>query len=192
MANWAYTSYAIEGPKETLLKIEEAINNPTIEEESSKGWEGNVLKTLGITWESRKPDGSGKYMRGFISGEPWWEGDTLRFDAEEAWGLTDFHECLEENFPDIKVYWNVEEDGMAIYATNDKESKYFKDRFLVDCCIEGDYQSEYFNSEDAAFEWLSMITNGKVNNNEDLIKFNESLNDDAEDYIKACKYKVFD
>ena len=28
MANWAITSYAIEGPKETLEKIESAIKNP--------------------------------------------------------------------------------------------------------------------------------------------------------------------
>ena len=37
--------------------------------------------------------------------------DTLSFYAEEAWGLTDFNEVLAEHFPDIKIYWVVEESG---------------------------------------------------------------------------------
>ena len=179
MANWAFTSYAIEGPKEVLLKIEEAILHPTLPENASEGWEGGVLKALGLTWEERSPDGKGKYMRGFINGEPSWKDDTLVFDAEEAWGLTDFHEVLEENFPDIKVYWIVEEEGCEVYATNDKKGKYFKDRVYVDTYIEGIDQSEYFTSEEDAYAWLSKITNGKVNTEEDVEEFNENCDEDS-------------
>ena len=36
MPNWAFTEYAVEGPKEALQKIEQAILHQEIEEESSK------------------------------------------------------------------------------------------------------------------------------------------------------------
>ena len=174
MANWAFTSYAIEGPKETLQKIEQAILHHDVEEGSSENWEGNILHALDIKWLDRSQDReNGKYMRGFISdSEPWYYNNTLRFDAKEAWGITDFDEVLMETFPDIKVYWVVEEPGMEIYQTNDKEGKYFKDRFYVDTCIEGNYQSEYFIYKSSVFKWLHDITNGRVKSEQDVEKFN--------------------
>ena len=69
MANWAFTEYVIEGPKEILLRIENAILHPIQPEGADENWEGGVLKALGLTWEERKPDGTGKYMRGFINEE---------------------------------------------------------------------------------------------------------------------------
>ena len=141
MANWASTDYVIEGPKETLKKIYDAIQHPDTSE-GDNGWEGGVLKALGITWKERQSDGSGYYMRGFIQDPESVEFNpetdkVLTFYAEEAWGATDFNEVLEKEFPDIKVYYNVIEEGEEIYATNDKEGKYFTDRFIVDTCING-------------------------------------------------------
>lgn len=192
MANWATTGYVIEGPVDTLVKIEQAIKHPVVKEGSDENWEGNVLNTLGITWEPSKPDGTGYCMRGFIDTEPSWEKDTLRFDAEEAWNLTDFYKCLEKAFPEIKVYWIVEEEMMGIFETNDKEGKYFKARYMLDCCIGEEYYSEYFSTEEQLFDYLSAITNGKITNNEDIENFNESLADDAEDYIKVFEFKISD
>ena len=188
MANWAFTSYAIEGPKETLLKIEDAILHPTQPEGADEGWEGGVLNTLGITYEERGPGGTGKYMRGFVKEEPWWDSNVLRFDAEEAWGITDFYEVLEENFPDIKVYWTTEESGCEVYATNDKEGKYFSDRVYVDTCINGNYQMDYFTSEDTAYAWLGKITNGKVTNKEQAEAFNAEGHE--EDFISVHLYEI--
>ena len=51
MANWASSSYVIEGPAKTLKKIYKAIKHPVVQEKSSEDWEGNVLLTLGINWE---------------------------------------------------------------------------------------------------------------------------------------------
>ena len=71
MPNWAYTSYAIEGPKEDLQKIEQAILHPEVKEGSDESWEGNVLNTLGSKWVGRDQDRkNGLYMRGFIDGDP--------------------------------------------------------------------------------------------------------------------------
>lgn len=193
MANWAYTSYAIEGPKETLEKIEQAILHHPVKEGSSDGWEGNILMALNGTddWKSTS------YMRGFINEEPWYEEShgALRFSAEEAWGVTDFDEELMSIFPDIKVYWITEEPGMAVYQTNDKEGKYFKDRFYVDTCIDNadtytdnDYKDEYFETEKDAYEWIAEITKGKVSTKEEVDKFNEECGED--EFILVHKFEI--
>ena len=198
MANWASTAYAIEGPKETLQKIEKAILEHPVEEGSSEDWEGNVLTALGIEWENKKPDGTGYYMRGFIrmDVEPWYtESGTLRFDAEEAWGATDLNEVLEKNIPDIKVFYVVEEPGEEVYATNDKEGKYFPDRYYVDTCIDGNYQSEYFQFESSVYKWLHDITDGRVNSEEGVEKFNSDYEDsdaDDENFIYIHKFAIVD
>jgi hypothetical protein len=198
MANWACTDYAIEGSKESLHKIYNAIMNPDIEEDSDKSWEGNVLRALDITWERDLKNIRGKYMRGFIRDAECIEfnvekDDNLRFWAEEAWGLTDFYVALEEKFPDIKVYWIVEEIDGDVFATNDKEGKYFSTRFFVDTCIEGDYQSDYFTSEESVYKWLSDITDGKVTNEKEVNAFNdkhEEAETDEENFIYIHKYSI--
>lgn len=191
MANWAFTSYAIEGPKEDLQKIEQAILNHDIKEGSDASWEGNILNALGIEWPENF------YMRGFTSTNPWWDcQDTvLRFDAEEAWGATDFNEALEMGFPDIKVYYSTEEPGCAVFATNDREGKYFFDRYSVDTCIEGEYYSDYFTEEESVYKWLSEITKGKVSSKEDVETFNESWEnseDEENNWIHIEEFEIVD
>lgn len=195
MPNWAFTEYAIEGPKETLQKIEQAILHHDMEEGSSKDWEGNILNALGINWVRRDLDRmKGLYMRGFIHDGPWWiENDTvLRFCAEEAWGATDFHIALEAGLP-VKVFYSVEEEGEGIYATNDKKGKYFNDKYYIDICIDGDYNSEYFTTDGEALKWLYATTNGKVKDWYDIDKFNEeheNNNTDENNFIFVHEFKI--
>lgn len=88
MANWASTSYRIEGKQEDLKTLNELINEfmdgkrPVMEDNASKDWEGNVALELG---ENTK----GYYLRGFIQTCEL-EDDVLSIEAEEAWGATDF------------------------------------------------------------------------------------------------------
>ena len=192
MANWASTAYAIEGPKETLEKIYEAIMYPD-KSEGDEGWEGWVLKALGISWEDKGPDGKGLYMRGFIQDEPWFDGNTLRLCAEEAWGATDFNIALEKAFPNIKVFYSVEECDEEIYATNDKEGKYFPDRFYVDACFAGDYQMEYFTNEESMFRWIAKNTHGEVDTLDKVVEFNEFYEDEGSydtNYINIHKFDI--
>lgn len=194
MANWAYTNYVIEGPKEILKKIHEAILHHDIEEGSSDDWEGNVLDTLGIQWERRQPDGSGYYMRGFIQEDTIDFDETenlLSFDAEEAWGATDFNEVLEKGIPEIKVYYYVEEPDDEVFATNDREGKYFPDRYYVDTCVGGEYASEYFETEDEMYEWLSNSTDGKVDSPEKIEEFNDKADEEhSEDFIHIFEVSI--
>lgn len=193
MANWAYTSYAIEGPKETLKIIKEAIKKHPVEEGSSENWEGNVLKALNIEWKPYKAGEGGYYMRGFIDDGPWWDRRALRFTAEEAWEITDFYKVLEDNFPTIKVYWSVEEPDSEIYATNDIRGVYFPDRFFVDTCIKGNYQSDYFITKEDVYTWLAKITEGEVTDEKEMEAFNEKheeLKTDEDNFINIHKYTV--
>lgn len=190
MANWAYTNYVIEGPKETLEKVYEAILHPILENGASEGWEGGVLKALGVELDEKT------YLRGFIEEETVeLTGSILVFNAEEAWGATNFHSELEKVFPDIKVYYNVEETMGEVYATNDKKGKYFSSRFYADCCIDGEYYSEYFVHKSDMFKWLYKITNGKVNTMEKVEEFNERYEDsnaDEDNFINIYECSVVD
>ena len=193
MANMASVAYAIEGDKQVLEKIHHAIKHPKVIKDSTEGWEGNVLAALGIEWENRNPDGSGYYMRGFIQEDTVrMENGTLRFSAEEAWGATDLNEVLEENFP-VKVFYCVEEQGEELFATNDKDGKYFFDKFYADICIDGEYDSEYFIDEASLLKWLSDKTDGRVKTQEDIDEFNADYEDEAledENYIHVYEYEV--
>lgn len=199
MANWAFTDYAIEGDKETLIKIEEAIKHHPVQEGSSENWEGNVIIALNgdINWEPSK----GHYMRGFIQQDTVCFDDdenhpdysVLRFTAEEAWGITDFDKELKSLFSDIKVYWRTEEPDDEVYATNDKEGKYFKDRFFVDTYIDGEYHEEYFTHKSDIFKWLHKITGGKINTERKIEIFNDKADEEeSDDYIHIFEFEVIE
>ena len=204
MANWAITDYAIEGPKETLDKIYAAIKEPKVEEGSSNNWEGNVLKTLGITYEDRRVISekkgdikiTGYYLRGFIQEYTVeYDSEVIKFSAEEAWGLTDFSELLEKEFPDIKVYWTVEECGCDVFATNDKEGKYFTTRYYVNCYIDGDCHDEYFPNKEMMYDWIKVITGEEAYDEDSVKEFNDNYAEaceEDENHINIYEYDVED
>jgi hypothetical protein len=100
---------------------------------------------------------------------------------------------LAENFPDIKIYWIVEESEEEIYATNDKEGKYFSDRFYVDTCIDGDYQMNYFTNEESMYKWIADITKNRVKTPEEVKVFNADYEDSEgvdENFIYIHKFDI--
>ena len=156
MANWASTSYRIEGKQEDLKTLNELINEfmdgkrPVMEDNASKDWEGNVALELG---ENTK----GYYLRGFIQTCEL-EDDVLSIEAEEAWGATDFRHILEKHFEGMKVYFIVEEEGGEVYATNDKEGRFFDYRFLVDSCVNGAIftEEDSISNSSQTKDWASL------------------------------------
>lgn len=187
MANMASVAYAIEGPEGTLQKINRAIIKATKNTDDKRWSEYIVCDYLGIPYDEDKTSLGGEINDFEIS------DGVLRIFAEERWGLQDFNTLLEQKFPDIKVYWIVEESGCVVYATNDKEGKYFPDRFYVDTCINGNYQADYLTKEEDVFKWLSKLTNGKVTTFEDVDTFNEEAEDRGdEDFISIHEYAVME
>jgi hypothetical protein len=188
MANMASVSYAIEGPKKTLQKINEAIVVAIHTDD-------NRYELYKVAEYLKLPIKNDTRLGGEISEEPTWDENTgaLRFWSEERWGLQDFAELLEKYFPDIKVYWTVEECGMEIYCTNDKEGKYFPERYWVDTCIDSIYNSEYFKTKKDVYEWLDKLTYGRVKSEEDAEEFNADYEDagtDDENFIYIHEFEV--
>ena len=179
MANWASTSYRIEGSKEDLEKVYNVIDEfmserrKPIEVNASSEWEGNIIRALGATDEQMKNN----YLRGFIE-EYEMDGDIIRIEAEEAWGTTDFRQVLAQLMPELTIYYIVEEPGCEVYATNDADGKYFPERFYVDAYVNGDYQSEYFETEEQAMTYVAnLLGKEKVSKNE-LENWNECHEED--------------
>lgn len=189
MANMASVSYAIEGPKENLQKIDEAIV-VAVNSDDNRYEMCQAAEYLKLPIEEGKTR-----LGGEITEEPTWDENTgaLRFWSEERWGLQDFAELLEKRFPDIKVFWIEEEPGMEIYCTNDSAGKYFPERYWVDTCIDGIYNSKYFKTEEEGYKWLEKLTYGRVKSEDDVDKFNSDYEDsgtDNENFIYIHEFEV--
>ena len=183
----ASVAYAIEGPQKDLEEILKAI---CLAMTDKKHWtEYKACEHLGFS-EQELDD---KRLGGEIDDDPTLENGVLRFYTEERWGLQDFEELLIQKFPDIKVYWVVEEPGCEIYCTNDEEGRYFPERYYVDTAQDDIYNSEYFQTEEEVYKWLDKLTNGRVKSKEDVEKFNADYEDsgtDDENFIYIHEFKI--
>ena len=183
----ASVAYAIEGPKKDLEEIFVAILN-AVNTKDNRYEEYIAAETLKLPIEEGKTR-----LGGEISDEPTLENGVLRFYAEERWGLQDFEELLRKKFPNITVYWVVEEPGMEIYCTNDKEGKYFPERYWVDTAQDDIYDSEYFITEEAMYKWLNKKYG--VKSKEEVEAWDadyEATGDDCENFIYIHEFEVID
>ena len=189
MANWASTSYAIEGSKSDLERVFNVIdgfvkgNVKPVEENTSKEWEGNIVTALGATDEQMKNN----YLRGFIQTYEIIDG-VLHLEAEEAWGTTDFRHLLAKLIPELTIYYIVEECGCEVYATNDCDGKYFTESYYVDICIDGDYFSEYFDTEKQVLAYVAQLLKKESVTMKEIDEWNEEQ-DDNENYIYVHEFK---
>ena len=189
MANWASTSYAIEGSKSDLERVFNVINDfvksnvKPVEANASKEWEGNIVKALGASEEQMKNN----YLRGVIQTYEIIDG-VLYIEAEEAWGATDFRHLLVKLMPELTIYYIVEECGCEVYATNDCNGKYFTDTYYVDACIDGDYFNDYFNTEEQVLSYVAQLLKKESVTMKEIDEWNEEQ-DDNENYIYVHEFK---
>lgn len=190
MANWASTSYRIEGSKGDLEKVYNVIDEfmserrKPVEVNASSEWEGNIIRALGATDEQMKNN----YLRGFIE-EYEMDGDIIRIEAEEAWGTTDFRQVLAQLMPELTIYYIVEEPGCEVYATNDADGKYFPERFYVDAYVNGDYQSEYFDTEEQAMTYVANLLGKQEVSKNELENWNECHEED-DNFIYIHEFEI--
>lgn len=190
MANWASTSYRIEGSKSDLERVYNVINAlvtgklKPVDETASEDWEGNIVKALGATDKQVAEN----YLRGFIQ-EYEMDSDTIRIEAEEAWGVSDFRHVLKQLMPELTIYYIVEEPGCEVYATNDVEGKYFPERFYVDACINGDYESDYFDTEKQAMAYAAKLIGKEKISKAKLESWNEDHEDD-DNFIYVHEFEI--
>lgn len=186
MANWATTSYVIEGDAQTIKKIKDVLEK--LEDglikpynNSSKEWEGNIILALGGEIKNNES------MRGFVLDYDCGD-DTVTIHAEEAWCLTDFRFALKRIFPEVEVYFMIEEPGCEIYQTNDYDGKYYPERYCIDCCVNGDCQVGYFEDMEGVWKFLEEYG---VQDFDDVSKFNEERKEDDE-FIYIHEYEFVD
>lgn len=192
MANWASTSYCIEGSKKDLKRLYKLIDGfmtgkeKPFWEDSAENWLGNVIKALGATEEQMKNN----YLRGFIETYEL-DGDVLRIAAEEAWGTTDFRHILKKLMPELTIYYIVEEPGFEVYATNDADGKYFTDKFYVDACVNGNYESDYFETEKQAMAYAAELLGKEEVSKGELKNWNKEHKENN-DFIYVHEFKIED
>lgn len=192
MANWATTSYRIEGSKSDLVRVYGVIDSfmtdrqKPITETASRDWEGNIVKALGATEEQMKNN----YLRGFIQEYEMQEG-VIRIEAEEAWGATDFRHVLAKLMPELTIYFIVEEPGCEVYVTNDAGSKYFPDQFYLDACINGNYESDYFATGEKALAYAAKLI-GKENVSKAKLESWNQYHEEDEEFVYIHEFEIVD
>ena len=155
MANWATTSYRIEGNQKDLQELydlcKEFMNKerPVMEGGASENWEGNIILAIG-------EEIGESYIRGFIQSFKLKNG-LLSIEAEEAWGATDFNLLLEKHYDGMKVYFIVEEEMCEVYATNDAEGKYFNSSSILTSYVGGKYHREKFKNKNEALKYAAKL-----------------------------------
>ena len=189
MANWASTSYRIEGSESDLKKVYDVIDNfvtgksKPVLEDASKEWEGNIVKALGASDEQLKES----YLRGFIE-EYELDGDVIRINAEEAWGATDFRHILGNLMPELTIYYIVEEAGCDVFATNDIDGKCFPEQYLVDAYVKDADYYEYFETKGQMKDFVSSLIGKEDFTDEDIEAWNEEHEDD-DSYIYVHEFQ---
>ena len=191
MANMASTSYRIVGKKEDLQKIYdlwyefETKKRKPIEKGSDGNWEGNIALALGIDIEK-------KYLRGWIETCEF-DGDMLKIEAEEAWGVTDFRHCLTESFKDLEVFFLTEELGCGVFQSNDKDKIFFNYSCLMDIFVNHQSEWEYYDNKEQALTTAARMLGIENITMEEVEKFNEQheeIGDDDENYIHLYELQI--
>lgn len=144
MPNWCFTSYVFEGKKEEIADLYGKLHSlrelqkPLVENDFGKLWLGCVVTLFGGDWNEIN-------CRGDIDNLDEPEETTLRFSTSTAWGdMPEVWDFVLKQYPSVKYYYCAEESGCCYYATNDKEGKYFADRFIVE---QDDVGTEYHTTE---------------------------------------------
>lgn len=189
MANWASTSYRIEGNQKDLQELNDlykAFKNKersVMEKGASENWEGNIILALG-------EEIGDSYIRGFIQECELSDG-LLSIEAEEAWGATDFNKLLEKHYEGMKVYFIVEEEGCEVYATNDAEGKYFNCRSILTSYVDGEYHREEFKNKNEALKYAAKLLGRDSVTILEVEKWNKE-HEDNDEYININGVNLVD
>ena len=99
-----------------------------------------------------------------------------------------------KKYPTLSYFYRSEEPGMALYFTNDKEGRYFQDRFVVELCThEEEYYTEYFPDLQSMYEWLEDIRDMQVQSMQDVDAIVKQWQKEyADAYCHIHEYKIPD
>ena len=156
MPNWASVTYECVGDSKHIGLLHEALKYIDSRKTSlvpngfGKWWLGNLVTRLGGNWEDYP-------CRGDITCYSLENETTLMIWQNTAWGEQEgVRRIIEEKLPSIKVYFQEEEPGCGLFATNSFE--HFLERYLLDSYDE----PLYFETIDEAAKCVAGIVGHTV------------------------------
>ena len=176
MPNWASTAYVFkakdqEQAKDLYDKIDSLskMEEPHVSNGFGKLWMGCLVNLLGGDWHE-------VYCRGEIIDYNL-NDDHVSISCETAWGeMPEFRHFIEENYPESKIFYQVEESGNCVYATNDTDGEYFPDRYCLDF-----YDGlEYFETIEEAAKYIGEIIGKKLK--PDIKEIENAIDDYMEEH----------
>ena len=182
MPNWASTAYVFkakdqEQAKDLFDKIDSLakMDKPLVENGFGKLWMGCLVNLLGGDWNK-------VYCRGEIIDYNLTD-DHVNISCETAWGeMEEFRHFIEQQYPDSKIFYQVEECGCEVYATNDTDGEYFPDRYCLDSYDDG---LEFFETIEEVASYLSGI---KKDLKPDFAEIEQAIDDYMEEHNNDEKY----
>lgn len=190
MPNWSYSSYVIEGEPKVLETLKSKLDElkdmpePLVENGFGNLWLGCIVTLLGGDWNT-------VYCRGQICDYNL-ENGTLNLSVESAWDeMHETRELFQQKHPELTVWYYTEESGMCIYRTNDREGKYFTDRYIVDTENDG---PEYFEDINEVATYVQELTGQKVTAEVDAIEtaINDWASGDADNWASFNVIDIVD
>lgn len=193
MPNWASTYYVFKGADEEQAKdLYQKIHSlaetekPFVENGFGNLWMGCLVNLLGGDYNTI-------YCRGVIV-DYILTNDHVNIACETAWDeMPEFRHFIEQQYPGSKIYYQVEESGCLVYGTNDKEGKYFPERYMLDYYDGCDY---FYNIDEAAEyigqRLLDMEIEHTVESIEKAIDDWLEEHDDEKDWMSFHKFDVED
>lgn len=193
MPNWASTNYVFkakdqEQAKDLYDKIDSLskMTEPLVPNSFGVLWMGCLVHLLGGDWNK-------VYCRGEIIDYNLTD-DHVSISCETAWGeMPEFRHFLEQQYLGSKIFYQVEESGCEVYATNDAEGLYFPDRYLLDY-FDG---MEYFRTLEDAAEYIGATIEKEIPPNYSDIEsaiedYMDEHDNDDEHWMSFHAYEVFD
>ena len=158
MVNWCTTAYVIEGDAKELESLYEAMTeikmgkNTNVEDPF--GTVGLLCLVKDLNGDRNKMDCRGYWKNLEIN------GDTLKVTTLTAWKpsnkILDF---ICEKYPSFDYYYRAEEPGKLIYETNDRNGKYFPEKYRVEIFTREEVlHTKYFTKLSAVYGWFEELS----------------------------------
>lgn len=193
MPNWCITNITIAGQADDIKKLYKDIWEATSMVRSGsdfgKDWEGNILAYFGIDHNDEIR------CRGYITdldvnveehGDAT-ETGCITISQEDAWSpnVGYIKLIIDKKYPSLNdgISFIAEEPGCELYV---KFGDYYKDKAFVDLCINGDYESEYFDSVEGAIDYVNEATGMKFSSPDEVN--NKFISNNLEDYVNLHTY----
>lgn len=192
MPNWASVEYVITGDKKQVRQLNKIIQNlekrtsPLIPNGFGKLWLGCLVKKLG-----KDPETDKIYCRGEITSYNLSEGNELSLSMECAWGeMSDVRHLIEQVYPDVHIYYKVEECGMGIYVHNDMSGTHFPENYILDTSLD----TEYFETIEEVFKYTANLVGKEIYPTEEALTeaLESYLEEHDEEFYGLHQFEVVD